>query len=140
MVNKLNIPSSEQLDKSLKNTINEVLGVKITGVGTDFIEATMPVNPAHNNLGFLTNGSMVVLSETLGSIGASLTVDLKKQRCLGLAINANHITPVKSGTVTATAKPLSTDGNTQIWEIKIKNEENTLVCVSRLTVAVVPAM
>lgn len=136
-MNKLKILSPEELEKNLHNTINEVLGVRITDVGADFIQGEMPIKKDLKNFEFLTNGAMVVLSETLGSIGASLTVDNKKFRCLGLAINVNHIKPVKDGLVTAKAKPLSTDGNTQVWEIQIRNEENVLVCISRLTVAVV---
>ena len=137
MVNKLKTLPVEELEKNLPDTINEVLGVRITHSGDDFIEAKMPVKNARPGFEFLTNGSMVVLSETIGSIGASLTIDNKKFRCLGLAINVNHIAPVTNGFVTATAKPLSIDGSTQVWEIRIKNEENTLVCISRLTVAVV---
>ncbi len=139
MKNKIHVYPIEAVNKLSANTIMEALGIKITAVHEDYIEGTMPVDKrTHQVHGILHGGASVVLAETLGSIGAALTVDPTKFRCVGLDINANHIKGVKSGVVTGTAKPLHTGRNTQVWQIEIKNETGELVCISRLTVAVVP--
>ena len=135
---KLQTPSLQELNKFAKNTILEVLDIKITGVGEDFIEATMPVDKrTHQVYGILHGGASVVLAETLGSMGAMLTVDQSKFHCVGIDINANHIKAVKTGLVTGRATPIHTGRSTQVWSIEIKNEAGELVCISRLTVAVV---
>ena len=138
MPTKLQIHPLETLNKFARNTIMEVLDIKVTGVGEDYVEATMPVDKrTHQVYGILHGGASVVLAETLGSIGAMLTVDQAKYHCVGIDINANHIKAVRSGIVTGTARPIHTGRSTQVWEIKIKNEAGELVCISRLTVAVV---
>jgi 1,4-dihydroxy-2-naphthoyl-CoA hydrolase len=138
MPNKLQIHPLEVLNKFAKNTIMEVLDIKITGIGEDYLEATMPVDKrTHQVYGIMHGGASVVLAETLGSMGAMLTVDQTKYHCVGIDVNANHIKAVRSGTVTGTARPLHTGRSTQVWEIEIRNEAKELVCISRLTVAVV---
>ncbi len=138
MKNKLQIHPLETLNKFAANTIMEVLGIKVTAMGEDYIEATMPVDKrTHQVYGILHGGASVVLAETLGSMGAMLTVDQSKYHCVGIDINANHIKAVKSGIVTGTARPIHTGRSTQVWGIEIKNEAGELVCISRLTVAVV---
>jgi len=96
-----------------------------------------PVDLARLN-GLLHGGASVALAETLGSTAAMLTLDPAKELAVGLDINANHIRGVRSGTVTGTAKALHLGRTTQVWEIRIENDEGKLVCVSRLTLAVVP--
>ncbi len=136
---KLQTPSLEELNKFTKNTILEVLDIKITGVGEDYLEATMPVDKrTHQVYGILHGGASVVLAETLGSMGAMLTVDQTKFHCVGLDINANHIKAVKTGLVTGRATPVHTGRSTQVWAIEIKNDAGELVCISRITMAVVP--
>jgi 1,4-dihydroxy-2-naphthoyl-CoA hydrolase len=136
---KLRIESLEELNKISKNTILDVLDIKVTGIGEDYLEATMPVDHrTHQVYGILHGGASVVLAETLGSIGGMLTVDRTKFYCVGLDINANHIKAVKSGIVKGTARPIHTGRSTQVWHIEIKNEAGELVCISRLTLAVVP--
>ncbi|HSY77421.1 MAG TPA: hotdog fold thioesterase [Bacteroidia bacterium] len=138
MKNKLQIHPLETLNKFAANTIMEVLGIKVTAMGEDFIEATMPVDKrTHQVYGIMHGGASVVLAETLGSMGAMLTVDQTKYRCVGIDVNANHLKAVKSGIVTGTAKPIHTGRSTQVWGIEIKNGAGELVCISRLTVAVV---
>lgn len=138
MKSKLQTPSLEELNKFAKDTILEVLDIKITGISEDYIEATMPVDKrTHQVYGILHGGASVVLAETLGSMGAMLTVDQSKFHCVGIDINANHIKAVRSGIVTGRAMPIHTGRSTQVWEIKITNELGELVCISRLTVAIV---
>lgn len=136
---KLRIEPLEELNKWSKNTILEVLGIQITGIGEDYLEATMPVDRrTHQPYGILHGGASVVLAETLGSIGSVLLVDPAKFRCVGLDINANHIKAVKTGIVIGTARPIHTGRSTQVWQIEIKTEAGELVCISRITMAVVP--
>ena len=136
---KLRIESLEELNKMSKNTILEVLDIRITGISEDYLEATMPVDHrTHQVYGILHGGASAVLAETIGSIGAMLVVDRTKYYCVGLDINANHIKAVKSGIVKGTASPIHTGRSTQVWHIEIKNEAGELVCISRLTMAVVP--
>lgn len=130
----------EELNKLARNTMLEVLDIQITAVGDDFIEATMPVDKrTHQPYGILHGGASVVLAESLASMGAMLTVDQTKFHCVGIDINANHIKAVRSGRVTGRATPIHTGKSTQVWQIEIKNEQKELICISRLTMAVVPA-
>jgi len=136
---KLRIESLEELNKMAKNTMLEVLGIKVTGIGEDYIEAIMPVDHrTHQVYGIMHGGASVVLAETLGSMGGMLTVDPAKFYCVGLDINANHIKAVRSGIVKGTARPIHIGRSTQVWHIEIKTEAEELVCISRLTLAVVP--
>lgn len=121
-----------------KNTIGEFLGIEFVELGDDYIKATMPVNERTKQpYGLLHGGASVVLAETLGSIGAVLTVDPDLFQCVGLEINANHIRGVKQGIVTGIARPIHIGATTQVWDIRIFDEREKLVCVSRHTVAVI---
>ena len=136
---KLRLESLEELNKMARNTILEVLDIKVTGIGEDYIEASMPVDArTHQVYGILHGGASAVLAETLGSIGAMLVIDPANFYCVGLEINANHIKAVKNGTVKGIAKPIHTGRSTQVWQIEIKTEAGELVCISMLTLAVVP--
>jgi len=122
------------------NTMMEALGIRITAIGEDWLAGTMPVDRrTHQPYGLLHGGASVALAETLGSSAAMLTLDPDKELAVGLDINANHIRGVRSGTVTGTAKALHIGRTTQVWEIRIENEEGALVCISRITMAVIPA-
>jgi 1,4-dihydroxy-2-naphthoyl-CoA hydrolase len=122
------------------NTMMEALGIRITAVGDDWLAGSMPVDQrTHQPYGLLHGGASVALAETLGSTAAMLTLDPAKELAVGLDINANHIRGVRSGTVTGTAKALHLGRTTQVWEIRIENEEGALVCISRITMAVIPA-
>lgn len=128
----------EQLRAFSRNTLVEHLGIEITGVGEDFIEAKMPVDHrTQQPYGLLHGGASVALAETLGSLAAHCTVDDPNKYCVGLEINANHLKSVKSGFVIGTTRPLHIGQRTQVWETKITNEQKELVCVSRITMAVV---
>ena len=127
----------ESLQPVGKNTMGEYLGIVFTEVGDNYVKATMPVD--HRTIqpyGLLHGGASVALAETLGSIGAFLTVDPEKFICVGLDINANHVRGVRKGLVTGTASPIHIGATTQVWEIKIHDDNERLVCISRLTVAV----
>ncbi|WP_223816214.1 hotdog fold thioesterase [Adhaeribacter rhizoryzae] len=127
----------QQLNALCKNTLAEALGIEITEVGPDFLCGKMPVDRrTHQPFGILHGGASVALAETLGSIGASLLIDTQKQNCVGLEINANHVKAVRNGFVHGRATALHLGRKTQVWEIKITNDAGDLVCISRLTVAV----
>jgi len=127
----------EALNAMSAGTLAEHIGIQFTAIGEDYIEATMPVEPrTHQPFGLLHGGASVVLAETLGSVAATLCVDQAKYFCVGLEINANHLKGVRTGYVTGTTKPIHVGKKTQVWEIKIRNEQNEMVCVSRITMAV----
>jgi 1,4-dihydroxy-2-naphthoyl-CoA hydrolase len=114
------------------------LGIQITEITPQYLRAVMPVNErTKQSFGLLHGGASVVLAETIGSIGANLFVDTKKQSCVGLEINANHIKSVREGVVTGTARPIHVGKTMQVWEILIHDQTNMLVCISRLTMAVI---
>lgn len=115
------------------------LGIEVTEIGADYVRARMPVEErVHQPYGMLHGGASVVLAETLGSVGSMLVVDPAKFRCFGQEINANHIRSVSSGYVTGTARPLHIGRSSQVWEIRIVDERDRLVCVSRITLFVQP--
>ena len=124
-----------------QNTIAHHLGIEFTEIGTDYITARMPVDKrTHQPFGILHGGASVVLAETLGSIASFLCLpDPEKQHAVGLEINANHVRSVKEGFVYGTVRPIHLGRTTHIWDIQIKNEAGKLVCISRLTVAIVNA-
>jgi len=122
------------------NTMMQTLDIRISAIGDDWLQGTMPVDHrTHQPYGLLHGGASVVLAETLGSTAAMLTLDPEKELAVGLEINANHIRGVRSGTVTGTARMLHLGRTTQVWEIRIENEEGALACISRITMAVVAA-
>lgn len=115
------------------------LGIVFTAAGEDWLEATMPVDArTHQPYGLLHGGASVVLAETLGSTAGNLCVDPASWMCVGLEINANHLRGERSGVVTGRATALHVGRSTQVWEISIRNAAGKRVCVSRLTLAVVP--
>jgi 1,4-dihydroxy-2-naphthoyl-CoA hydrolase len=130
----------DHLDGWRRNTLLDALDIRVTAIGEDWLQGTMPVDHrTHQPYGLLHGGASVALAETLGSTAAMLTLDAEKERAVGLDINANHVRGVTSGTVTGTARPLHLGRSTQVWEIRIEDEAGKLVCISRLTMAVVPA-
>ena len=129
--------SLEHLNKLSDGTMVQHLGIRFTAIGDNFIEATMPVDHrTHQPLGLLHGGASVALAETLGSVAATCCVDSKTQYCVGLEINANHIKSVRQGIVTGKTTPIHIGRKTHVWEIRITNEQQELVCISRITMAV----
>jgi 1,4-dihydroxy-2-naphthoyl-CoA hydrolase len=122
-----------------KETMAEYIGIEWTEVGENFIKAKMPVDHrTRQPYGLLHGGASCVLSETIGSIASAMVVDHSKFVCVGLEINANHVRSARTGYVTGIAMPLHLGANTHVWDIKIYDEIDKLVCVSRLTVAIIP--
>lgn len=114
------------------------LGIEFVEAGEDFLTARMPVDErTRQPFGILHGGASAALAETVGSVAATLCLDLSQQRVVGLEINANHVKPVTAGYVYGTARPVHVGQRTQVWEIKITDEAQKLVCVSRLTLMVV---
>lgn len=115
------------------------IGIRISGVGADYLRATLRVTPdLHQPYGILHGGVSVALAETVGSLAAGLCVDPERFICLGQQIDANHLRPVSAGVITATARPFHIGHRSHVWGIEIRDEEGRLTCVSRLTMAVVP--
>lgn len=128
----------EELNKLSRNTLTELIGISFTEVGDDFLVAKMPVdNRTRQPFGLLHGGASVALAETMGSVAAMCCLDTNTQYCVGLDINANHVKGVKDGFVTGVAKPLHIGKRTHVWEIRITNADDELVCISRITMAVI---
>lgn len=120
-----------------RDTLVEHLGIRLTEIGPDFLSGTLPVDRrTHQTMGILHGGASAALAETLGSIAGNMCVDTERHVCVGQEINANHLRPVASGEVTGTARPVHIGQRTQVWQIEIRDERDRLVCVSRLTLAV----
>lgn len=135
-----NNPTPEGLNLVQQNTICSVLGIEFTEVGDEYLVAKMPVDERTKQpMGLLHGGASVVLAETLGSVASVVThEDMSKQRIVGVEINANHLKSATSGYVYGKVTPLKLGKKLHIWQIKISNEAGDLVCVSRLTVMVIP--
>jgi 1,4-dihydroxy-2-naphthoyl-CoA hydrolase len=128
----------EELNSARAGTILEHIGVEFTQIGDDFVRGTMPVDGrTRQPFGLLHGGASVALAETLGSTGAGMCIDAERYQCVGQEINANHVRPAREGFVTGTARPVHLGGRTHVWSIEIANEAGKLVCISRLTVAVI---
>ena len=131
--------SIDDLSGIFANTMAETLKMEWVEIGSDFLKLSMPVkNSTRQPYGFLHGGASCALAETIGSAGSALVIDREKYYCVGLEINANHLRSVKEGKVIATAKPLHLGKSTHVWDIKIHAENEKLICVSRLTVAILP--
>jgi 1,4-dihydroxy-2-naphthoyl-CoA hydrolase len=128
----------EQLNDRAMRSMSGYLGIRFTEIGPDFLRATMPVNEhTHQPFGMLHGGASVTLAETVGSVASLMCVDNEQYRCVGQEVNANHLRGVSSGTVTATARPFHLGARSHVWHIEIRDESERLVCVSRLTMAVI---
>lgn len=119
------------------NTMAEYIGIEWTEVGENYIKAKMPVDHrTRQPYGLMHGGASCVLAETIGSVASAMAIDQTKFICVGLEINANHVRSVREGFVTGVCMPLHIGATTHVWDIKIYDEREKLVCVSRLTVAI----
>ena len=126
------------LTERRKGTLESALGIEYLALEKERVTARMPVTAGNKQpFGLLHGGASVALAETLASVGAWLNVDSEKYAVVGIEINANHVRAVRDGIVTGTATPLHLGKSTQVWEIKICDEQQRLVCVSRCTLAVI---
>jgi uncharacterized protein (TIGR00369 family) len=122
-----------------ENTLLEALGIEVVSATAERVEARMPVGPrVHQPFGLLHGGASVALAETVASIGGYMNVDPARELVVGLEINANHLRAKRDGEVRAIATPLHVGRRTQVWDVRISDEEGRLVCISRCTIAVVP--
>lgn len=120
-----------------KGTLVEYLGIELLRAEPGLVEGRMPVDRRHHQpMGILHGGVSVVLAETLGSLGANWLVDRDRYYCVGQEVNANHLRAVSEGWVYARASAVHAGRRSQVWEIRISDEHDKLVCISRLTMAV----
>lgn len=132
-------PTVADANQRGQNTAVSHLGIEITEIGEDYLTGTMPVDDrSRQPLGLLHGGCSALLAETLGSLAGNFCVDPQRAYCVGMEINANHLRPVKQGLVRGVTRPIHLGRSTQVWEINISSEADKLVCVARLTLAVVP--
>lgn len=125
--------------ESVKDTIIDVLGIEYMELFPDRVVLTMPVEPrTMQPAGILHGGASVVLAETAATLATALNIDPERFVPVGMEINANHLRRKSDGVVTATATPLHKGRTTMVWDIKITDEDGTLVCVSRCTMAILP--
>jgi len=130
--------SLAELNALSRDTAIQALGIVFTEIGADYVRASMPVDArTWQPYGLLHGGASVLLAETLGSSAGNLCVD-EDSLCVGIEINANHLAAVRAGNVVGTARALHIGRSTQVWDIRIEDDGGHLVCVSRLTLAVVP--
>ncbi|HYM85969.1 MAG TPA: hotdog fold thioesterase [Pseudoxanthomonas sp.] len=130
----------DAINARARGSMVETLGIVVTEAGSDWLRGTMPVDARTKQpYGLLHGGASVALAETLGSMAGGLCVDNATHAVVGLEINANHLRAAREGTVTGTARALHVGRSTQVWEIRIENEAGKPVCISRITLAVVPA-
>lgn len=131
--------SLEHLQETGRGTMDEHIGIEWTEVGKDYLKARMPVDQrTRQAYGLLHGGASCVLAESIGSIASAMVIDPAQYQCVGLEINANHVHSATTGFVTAVAMPLHLGKSTHVWDIRIYNDHEKLVCVSRLTVAIIP--
>ena len=131
-------PNIEQLNGFLKNTIGEVLDIQFEAFDDESLTASMVIDHRTHQPYGLLHGASVVLAESVGSTASYLCIDPNKFYCVGLEINANHLRGLRSGRVTAVAKPIHIGRTTHVWDIRLTSDEGKVSCVSRLTMAVVP--
>ena len=129
----------QRINDSIQNTMTSTIGIEITDIGDDFICGKMPVDERTTHpFGLLHGGASVALAETLGSIGGGIKVYSNNETVVGIEINANHLKSARDGWVYGKATPIRIGKKIQVWNIEITNDSNDIICVSRLTLAVIP--
>ena len=129
----------KRINDNIQNTMTSTIGIEITDIGDDFICGKMPVDERTTQpFGLLHGGASAALAETLGSIGGGIKVYKNNETVVGIEINANHLKSARDGWVYGKATPIRIGEKIQVWNIEITNEDDDLICVSRLTLAVIP--
>ncbi|MCA0381405.1 MAG: hotdog fold thioesterase [Bacteroidetes bacterium] len=132
------LPNMHMLSEMGKGNMGEWLDIQFTAIGDNYIKASMPVDHRTKQpFGLLHGGASVVLAETLGSVASALVVDMQQYMCVGMEVNANHVRSARSGRVEATCTPIHLGATSHVWDIRIHDEQQKLLCISRLTVAVI---
>lgn len=127
-----------RINATREGSVWEILDIKLVSAAKDKVVATMAIGPNHRQqIGYLHGGISVVLAESVASLGSVLNIDSSSQMAFGLEINANHLRPKREGQLTAVATPIQLGRTTHIWDIRISDENEKLVCISRCTVAIV---
>lgn len=130
--------SITSLEQPGEKTMAEHLGIVWTELGDNFLKAKMPVDErTRQPYGLLHGGASCVLAETIGSVASAMVIDPARFQCVGLEINANHVHSATSGFVTGITTPLHLGKSTHVWDIKIYDDNNKMVCVCRLTMAII---
>ena len=131
-------PSLDEINRANSGCSIDHLGIVVTELGEDFVRGTMPVDKRTlQPYGLLHGGASALLAETLASVAGNLCMeDPSKQQAVGLELNCNHVRAATAGIVTGTARPLHVGRSTQLWDIRIEDEQGRLVCAARLTMAV----
>ena len=133
------LPDLARLNEMRKNTICDVLDITFDALDDNSVTASMVVDHrTHQPFGLLHGGASVVLAETLGSMASFMCIDTTKFYCVGLEVNANHLRGVRSGRVSAVARPVHIGRTTHVWDIRLSDDNGKINCISRLTIAVVP--
>lgn len=133
-------PSMADLTAMQSGSLGGNIGIEFTAFGDDWLSARMPVDArTHQPYGRLHGGASVVLAETLASAAGILVVDESKFLAVGLEINANHLRPVAGGFVEATATPEALGRQHHVWTVRIRDATDRLVCIARVTLAILPA-
>jgi 1,4-dihydroxy-2-naphthoyl-CoA hydrolase len=128
----------EQIAATSRATASGHLGIVFTALGDDWLEGTIPLDAQTRDAdGALHHGALAILAETLGSLGATMCVDLSRQACLGQILHLQHTEPAHVGPVTGRAAPLAIQGQSQLWEIQIRDGTGARVCIAQLTLAVI---
>ena len=127
----------DKLNQICKGTFINLLGIEFTGIGEGYIEASMPVDDKLQPMGHLHGGASLALAETIASGGSYLLVDHEKYDVLGLQVSGNHLAVVDKGKLHARAEIIHQGSKTHVWDVKIKNEEDKLISVVRVTMMVV---
>ena len=129
----------QRVNESIQNTMTSAIGIEITDIDNDFICGKMPVDERTiQPFGLLHGGASVALAETLGSIAGGIKVYPNNETVVGIEINANHLKSARDGWVYGKATPIRIGKKIQVWNIEISNDSGDLICVSRLTLAVIP--
>jgi 1,4-dihydroxy-2-naphthoyl-CoA hydrolase len=128
----------ERINNTRQDSVWDILDIQLVVARKDKVVATMPIGPQHRQqVGYLHGGVSVVLAESLASLGSVLNIDADQQMAFGLEINANHVRPKREGMLTGTATPIALGRTTHVWDIRITDENDKLICISRCTVAIV---
>ncbi|MCW2292926.1 uncharacterized protein (TIGR00369 family) [Pseudomonas sp. BIGb0408] len=132
-------PNLDEINAAQRNTIGELLDIRFESFDDESITASMVVDArTHQPYGLLHGGASVVLAESLGSTASYLCIDTQRFFCVGLEVNANHLRGLRSGRVTAVAKPVHLGRTTHVWDIRLSGDDGKTSCISRLTMAIVP--
>ena len=127
-----------RINATREGSVWEMLDITLVTAEKDRVVATMPIGPHHRQqVGYLHGGISVTLAESLASLGTVLHIDASRQMAFGLEINANHLRPKREGVLTGVATPIHKGRTTHVWDIRITDENDKLVCISRCTVAIV---